>query len=213
MIVEPVTLDGRHVRLEPLSLDHLDALCAVGLDPDLWTWIPSQLRTRDDMQKYVETALSERAAGRALPFVTIERETGTVVGSTRFAAIDPSNRRVEIGWTWIGRPWQRTFVNTEAKLLMLTHAFEQWGCIRVELKTDRLNERSRTAIARLGAMEEGIFRQHVITASGRLRDTVYFSILDTEWPVVRARLAARLAQDRGTGCVSQSKNSRIISED
>jgi len=193
MVVEPVTIEGRHVRLEPLAIDHVDALCAVGLDPDLWTWIPSPVRTPDEMRQYVELALTDQAAGRCLPFVTVERATGTVVGSSRFGAIDTANRRAEIGWTWIGRPWQRTFVNTEAKLLMLTHAFERWGCIRVELKTDRLNERSRNAILRLGAVEEGIFRQHMITASGRLRDTVYFSILDREWPTVQARLAARLA--------------------
>jgi len=193
MVVEPVTIEGRHVRLEPLAIDHVDALCAVGLDPDLWTWIPSPVRTPDEMRQYVELALTDQAAGRCLPFATVERATGTVVGSSRFGAIDTANRRAEIGWTWIGRPWQRTFVNTEAKLLMLTHAFERWGCIRVELKTDRLNERSRNAILRLGAVEEGIFRQHMITASGRLRDTVYFSILDREWPTVQARLAARLA--------------------
>ncbi len=195
MRVEPVTLEGRFVRMEPLSITHVDALTAVGLDPDLWTWIPTAVRTPEDMREYVEIALNDQAAGRCLPFVTIERATGTVVGSSRFAAIDTANRRVEIGWTWIGRPWQRTSVNTEAKLLMLTHAFERWGCIRVELKTDRLNERSRTAIARLGAVEEGIFRRHMITASGRVRDTVYFSILDSEWPTVQARLSARLDRD------------------
>jgi RimJ/RimL family protein N-acetyltransferase len=194
MVVEPVILAGRYVRLEPLSIDRVDALCAVGLDPELWTWIPTAVRTPDDMRRYVETALADRDRGSALPFVTIEQSSGTVVGSSRFAAIDIANRRVEIGWTWIGKPWQRTFVNTEAKLLMLRHAFEQWGCVRVELKTDRLNERSRAAIARIGATEEGIFRRHVLTASGRWRDTVYFSMLDTEWPAIRARLEARLAQ-------------------
>lgn len=194
MVVEPVTLAGRHVRLEPLTLDRVEGLAAVGLDPELWTWIPTAVRTREEMREYVESALADRDAGRALPFVTIDQATGTVVGSSRFAAIDTANRRVEIGWTWIGKPWQRTYVNTEAKLLMLQHAFEQWGCLRVELKTDRLNERSRAAIGRLGAQEEGIFRKHVITASGRVRDTVYFSILDTEWPAIRARLEAKLAQ-------------------
>jgi RimJ/RimL family protein N-acetyltransferase len=202
MLVEPVTLEGRYVRLEPLSIDHVDALCAVGLEPELWTWIPTAVRTPDDMREYVESALADRAAGRALPFATIDRASGTVVGSSRFAAIDVANRRVEIGWTWIGSRWQRTYVNTEAKLVMLAHAFEQWGCIRVELKTDRLNARSRAAIGRIGATEEGIFRQHLITASGRLRDTVYFSILDSEWPTVRARLLTRLLDG------DESKNSR-----
>jgi N-acetyltransferase len=195
MVVEPVTLQGRHVRLEPMTIDRVDALAAVGLDPELWTWIPSAVQTPDDMRAYVESALAERDTGRALPFVTIDQASGTVVGSSRFAAIDTANRRVEIGWTWIAKPWQRSYVNTEAKLLMLRHAFEHWGCLRVELKTDRLNARSRAAIARIGATEEGIFRQHMITASGRLRDTVYFSILDGEWPAVRARLEARLSQE------------------
>jgi RimJ/RimL family protein N-acetyltransferase len=194
MIVEPVTLEGRHVRLELLTIDRVEALCAVGLDPDLWTWIPFQVATPQEMRQYVESALADQAAGRSLPFVTIDRATGTIVGSSRFMNIEVPHRRVEIGSTWVGRAWQRSFVNTEAKLLMLAHAFERWGCIRVELKTDRLNERSRNAIKRIGAVEEGIFRQHMITASGRLRDTVYFSILDTEWSQVRARLAARLTQ-------------------
>jgi RimJ/RimL family protein N-acetyltransferase len=194
MLVEPVTLEGQHVRLEPLAIDHVDALSAVGLDPDLWTWIPAPVRTPAEMRQYVEAALANQAAGSALPFVTIARATNTVVGSSRFMNIDVPNRRVEIGSTWVGRPWQRSFVNTEAKLLMLAHAFERWGCIRVELKTDALNERSRNAIGRIGARQEGIFRQHMITHSGRLRDTVYFSIIDGEWPAVQARLAARLAQ-------------------
>ena len=168
----------------------------------LWTWIPEPVQTPDQMRAYVEQALAERAAGRALPFATIDRASGQVVGSTRFAAIDVKNRRVEIGWTWIGTGWQRTYINTEAKLVMLAHAFEQWGCLRVELKTDRLNAKSRAAIGRIGGTEEGIFRQHLITASGRVRDTVYFSILDSEWPTVRARLQARLADG------PESKNSR-----
>jgi RimJ/RimL family protein N-acetyltransferase len=210
MIVEPVTLEGRFVRMEPLSLDHVDALCVVGLEPSLWTWIPTAVRTPAEMREYVEIALAERDAGRALPFATVDRASGQVVGSSRFAAIDTSNRRVEIGWTWIGAPWQRSYVNTEAKLVMMAHAFEHWGCLRVELKTDALNARSRAAIARIGATQEGIFRQHLITASGRVRDTVYFSILDTEWPSVRARLTARL--DEGATAGPESKISRTSAE-
>lgn len=186
------TLDGRVVRLEPLSLAHLDGLCAVGLDPELWRWTTSQVVTRDDMRDYIATALQWRDEGTAIPFATVERATGRVVGSTRLANIDRANRRAEIGWTWIARPWQRTAVNTEAKLLMLRHAFESLGCIRVELKTDALNDRSRAAIRRLGAVEEGTLRHHMITATGRLRDSVYYSILAGEWPAVRARLEAHL---------------------
>jgi RimJ/RimL family protein N-acetyltransferase len=192
MQLDAVTLEGRFVRLEPLALTHIDALAAVGLDPDLWKWTTTSLRTPEEMREYVQSAIDDRAARRALPFATIECATGTAIGCTRFANISIPDRRVEIGWTWVAGPWQRTPVNTEAKLLMLRHAFEALGCIRVELKTDRLNERSRNAIKRIGGVEEGILRQHMITASGRLRDTVYYSILDTEWPGVRDRLEARL---------------------
>ncbi len=149
--IEPVVLEGRHIRLEPLTLDHLDALCAVGLDEDLWRWSPRPVRTREDMRAYVEKALDGQRAGHMAPFATVERASETVVGSTRYGNIDLAHRRLEIGWTWVARPWQRTAVNTEAKLLMLGHAFERIGCHRVELKTDRLNERSRRAILRLGA--------------------------------------------------------------
>ncbi len=194
MVVEPVTLAGQYVRLVPLTMDYLDGLWEVGQDAELWKWIPYQVKTRDEMKTYLQTALNWQAIGTALPFVTIEQKTERVAGSTRFGNIDAANHRVEIGWTWIGKAWQRTPVNTEAKFLMLRHAFEVWRCIRVELKTDRLNERSRAAIVRIGAKEEGIFRHHVITESGRLRDSVYFSIIDDEWPEVKARLQALLAQ-------------------
>ncbi len=193
MNIKPVTLTGRHVRLEPLTLAHHDGLCQVGLDPDLWRWIPTQVRTPEEMLGYIQLALQWQADGTALPFATVEQSSGRAIGSTRYMNIDNANRRVEIGATWIGRPWQRTAVNTEAKYLMLRHAFETLGCIRVELKTDELNERSRNAILRIGAKQEGIFRQHVICWDGRLRNSVYFSILDSEWPQVKAGLEARLA--------------------
>ncbi|MFN8177453.1 MAG: GNAT family N-acetyltransferase [bacterium] len=193
MHIEPVTLEGRAVRLEPLSLEHLDGLCAVGLDAEIWRWSTEPIETREEMRRYVETALAWRAAGSALPFATIDRASGAVVGSTRFAAIDVAHRRAEIGWTWIARTHWRSAVNTEAKYLMLRHAFEAWRCVRVELKTDALNERSRTAIRRLGAVEEGTLRAHMIAKSGRLRDSVYFSILEPEWPTVRAGLEAKMA--------------------
>jgi RimJ/RimL family protein N-acetyltransferase len=188
MNVQSVTLEGRHVRLEPLLIDHHADLCEAGLDEDLWRWIPKAVRTPDDMREYIEIALRAQAKGSALPFATVERESGRAVGSTRFANIERVHRRLEIGWTWIGRRWQRTAVNTEAKYLMLRHAFETLGAMRVELKTDSLNERSRRAILRLGAVEEGTFRKHMMTESGRVRHTVYFSIIDEEWPGVKARL-------------------------
>lgn len=192
MRIEPVTLEGKHVRLEPLGLSHVDALCEVGLDPELWRWTAPDMETPAQMRDYVLTALSWQEAGTAIPFVTVDRSSGRVVGSTRFANIERAHRRVEIGWTWIARPWQRTAVNTEAKLLMLRHAFECWNCQRVELKTDALNAASRRAIARLGAVEEGLLRHHMLMSGGRLRDTVYFSIIAPEWPAVSERLVARL---------------------
>ncbi len=194
MVVEPVTLRGQVVRLEPLKMEHFDALWSIGQDPDLWQLAPYQINTAEKMRTYLRAALDGQELGVALPFVTIEQATDQVVGTTRFGNIDAPNHRVEIGWTWIGKPWQRTPVNTEAKFLMLRHAFEVWQCIRVELKTDALNIRSRAAIARLGAKEEGIFRHHMITESGRLRDSVYFSIINDEWPAVKARLLELLAQ-------------------
>ena len=190
--VGPTDLEGNFVRLEALEITHLDGLCEVGLDDELWRWTTTKALTRDDMRRYVETALEWRAAGTAIPFATVERKSARVIGSTRFANMDRANRRLEIGWTWVARPWQRTAANTEAKLLMLTHAFETLNCLRVEFKTDALNERSRKALGRIGATEEGTLRKHLITESGRVRDSVYFSILDSEWPEVKLRLAKRL---------------------
>ncbi|MCH7638914.1 MAG: GNAT family N-acetyltransferase [Bacteroidetes bacterium] len=189
---EPVVLEGQHVRLEPLSLDHLDALCDVGLDPGLWEWIPNPVSTREDLEAYVRAALKGQGRGTMLSFATVERASGRVVGSTRYGNIDLKNRRLEIGWTWVARPWQRTAINTEAKLLMLGHAFGPLRCLRVEFKTDALNEHSRRAILRLGAKEEGILRKHMTTETDRVRDTVYFSIIDDEWPSVERRLQEML---------------------
>lgn len=193
-MIESCILEGEYVRLEPLSLSHIDALCEVGLDDTIWQWSPHPIRSPDAMRTYVEAALEGQQQGHMLPFATVECTRDRVVGSTRFGAIDMADRRLEIGWTWIAPPWQRTAVNTEAKRLMLRHAFEVLHCHRVEFKTDRLNERSRAAIQRLGAVQEGIFRKHMVTASGRLRDSVYFSIIDDEWPRVESRLTAKLEQ-------------------
>ena len=194
MIPEPVTLEGRTVPVEPLGPTHHAALCAIGLDPELWELIPYRVTTPDEMVAYIQTALDAQKAGTALPFATVHVTSGQVIGSTRFMNIDVPNRRVEIGATWIAAPWRRTAVNTEGKYLMLRHAFETLGCVHVELKTDVLNQRSRNAILRIGAKEEGILRQHVVTWSGRLRDSVYFSILDSEWPRVRQDLEQKLSR-------------------
>jgi N-acetyltransferase len=192
MNVEPVTLDGEWVRLEPLSLAHLPRLADVGLDGDIFRWFPNPVRTAGDMRAFIESALADQAAGRALPFATIERSSGLAVGSTRYGNIDRDHRRVEIGWTWLAPPWQRTAINTEAKYLMLRHAFEAWVCHRVEFKTDSLNQPSRRALARIGALEEGTLRNHMVTASGRLRHSVYFSVTSDEWPGVKSALEAKL---------------------
>jgi RimJ/RimL family protein N-acetyltransferase len=192
--IQPVTLSGRAVRLEPLTFEHHGALCEIGIDPDLWRWIPSQVHSCEDMRAYIQTAIQWQADGTALPFVTVEQSSGKVIGSTRYMNIDKPNRRVEIGATWIAKPWQRTVVNTEAKYLMLKHAFETLGCIRVELKTDELNEKSRNAILRIGAKQEGIFRHHVVCWDGRLRNSVYFSVIAPEWPEVKAALEEKLAK-------------------
>ena len=197
MTVTPITLEGRHVRLELLAKEHLAGLAAVGLDEELWRWIPTPVRTTEEMAAYIETAREELERGVSLPFAILEKATGRAIGSTRYGNIDRTHHRVEIGWTWVAREWQRTAMNTEAKYLLLRHAFETLGCLRVELKTDSLNERSRAAILRIGAQQEGIFRNHMITANGRIRHTVYFSIIDSEWPAVKARLESRLNSQRG----------------
>ena len=194
MNLAPVVLEGRVVRLEPLTLDHVEALSAVGLDPSLWALTTIRVNDSDDMRRYVQTALDEQRAGTALPFATIARATGTVVGTTRFGSAVHEHARVEIGWTWIAPPWQRTAVNTEAKYLMLRHAFEVLKIRRVELKTSALNARSRAAILRIGATEEGTLRKHMINADGSARDSVYFSVTDDEWPRVRTRLEVMLAR-------------------
>lgn len=189
-----LTLEGQVVRLEPLRREHAPLLWEVMKNDaeDIFRWIPYPMRTAEDSAKFIELVLGEHQRGVSVPFATVERTSGKMVGSTRFMAIDVANRHVEIGSTWIAPPWQRTAVNTEAKYLMLRHAFETWKCMRVEFKTDSMNEKSRKAILRLGAKEEGTFRKHMLTWNGRIRDSVYFSILDTEWPEVKARLETKL---------------------
>jgi RimJ/RimL family protein N-acetyltransferase len=182
------------VRLEPIRREHAELLWEIAKDDvdDIFRWIPYPMKTPADFRKLVDKAVDEQQRGESVVFATVERQSGRVIGSTRFMNIDRQNCRVEIGSTWIAPAWQRTAVNTEAKYLMLRHAFEVWKCIRVELKTDALNQKSRTAIARIGAKEEGTLRRHLITWTGRVRDTVYFSILDGEWPGVKTQLEKRL---------------------
>lgn len=192
MNIEPVTLCGACVRLEPLAPGHVAGLSRVGLEPELWRWIPFSVTSEDEMRDYVSRALDEQRRGVSLPFAIVDAAGDEVIGSTRYMSIETAHRRLEIGNTWLATSHQRTRANTEAKLLLLTHAFEVLGAMRVELKTDFLNTKSRQAIERIGARQEGVFRRHVITASGRVRDTVYFSIIDSEWPAAKTRLQAML---------------------
>ena len=191
-----VILEGAHVRLEPLRPEHAPLLWEIAQQHlhYLFQWIPYRLESLADFQEFNRHVLDEQGRGLSLPFATFERNSGQIAGTTRFMNMDLANRKVEIGSTWIAPQWQRTAVNTEAKYLMLSHAFEAWKCLRVELKTDSLNHRSRTAILRLGAKEEGTLRKHMLTWNGRQRDSVYFSILDTEWPAVKTRLQSKLAK-------------------
>jgi RimJ/RimL family protein N-acetyltransferase len=194
-VVTPFALEGSVVRLEPLRPEHAELFWEAAKDglEDIFRWIPYSMKTPEDSRRLLDKAMTEQQRGESVVFATVERSSGRVIGSTRFMNIDRMNRHAEIGSTWIAPAWQRTAVNTEAKYLMLQHAFEAWHCIRVELKTDALNQQSRNAILRIGAKEEGTLRKHQVTWSGRVRDTVYFSILDTEWPEVKTRLEGRLA--------------------
>ena len=194
MRVEPVTLEGRWVRLEPLTAEHHTALCAAGLDPELWRWTTTDVRTPEDLRRYLQAAIKEQRAGRALPFATIDRASGRAAGSTRFGNIEPDHRKVEIGWTWLGRSFQRTALNTEAKYLMLRHAFEVEGCMRVELKTSTTNLKSQEAMRRLGLIEEGTFRKWMFNEDGTSRDTMWFRCTDDEWPAMKTRLEGMLAR-------------------
>jgi len=196
MEIRPINLEGQYVRLAPLTQAHAKPLIAAAADGDLWDSTVTIVPSRDTVADYIQAALDGQAQGRELPFVIINKSSNQVVGTTRFYEIRPNDRAVAIGYTWLAESAQRTAVNTESKLLLLTHAFEHWRCNRVELITDVLNEQSRAAILRLGAKQEGILRKHLILPSGRLRDSVIFSIIDEEWPEVKARLNSKLAETR-----------------
>jgi RimJ/RimL family protein N-acetyltransferase len=194
MEVSPVILEGQHVRLEPLSPAHEDSLIAAAADGEIWNSKVTIVASPNEMKEYIASALKAQALGRELPFVIIHKASERVVGHTRFYDIELADRRVEIGYTWLAASAQRTAVNTESKLLLLTHAFENWQCIRVALLTDVLNQQSQAAIRRLGAKQEGILRNHMVMPGGRYRDSVYFSIIEAEWPEVKARLEAKLVE-------------------
>ncbi|OGT55719.1 MAG: hypothetical protein A3E01_17320 [Gammaproteobacteria bacterium RIFCSPHIGHO2_12_FULL_63_22] len=189
----PIALQGRHVRLEPLSLAHVPGLQQATRDGELWRLWYTSVPDPDGMHAYVEKALALRDAGAALPWAVIDAN-GEVVGSTRYGNVDADNKRVEIGWTWYAKRVQRTALNTEAKLLLLTHAFEALDCAAVEFRTSWFNHASRNAIARLGAKQDGILRKHMRMADGQHRDTVVFSIIDGEWPMVKRHLSFKLEQ-------------------
>jgi RimJ/RimL family protein N-acetyltransferase len=191
-MIEPVTLTGRHVRLEPLSLAHQDALLEAASDGELWKLPYTIVPGKETIAEYIGRTLRAQELGIEQPFAIVDLARNQIVGSTRYTVIDEANRKVEIGYTWLAHSAQRTPINTEAKYLLLRHAFENLHCIRVELITDVLNERSRAAILRIGATQEGILRNHMIMPNGRYRDSVCFSIIESEWPVVRDRLLERL---------------------
>jgi RimJ/RimL family protein N-acetyltransferase len=192
--VAPVTLQGRIVRLEPLELEHVAGLAEVALDPAIWRWTIARPTTEADLRAWAESALANRAAGTELPFVTIDAASGRPIGSTRFMNIVLEHHRLEIGWTWVAPPWQRTGANREAKLLQLRHAFEVLGCRRVEFKTDSRNEASRNALLGIGAQFEGIFRNHMVMPEGPMRHSAWYSVIDEEWPAVRDRLEGSLTR-------------------
>lgn len=192
MDVSPITLEGKYVRLDPLTQAHATALVAAASDGELWQTTVTIIPDHTGIDAYIAAALQGQAQGKELPFVIIHKSSNEIVGTTRFYDISAPDRKAAIGYTWLSRNAQRTPINTECKLLLLTHAFEAWRCVRVELITDILNEQSRNAILRLGAKEEGILRKHLILPNGRVRDSVVFSIIDDEWPDVRVRLAAKL---------------------
>jgi RimJ/RimL family protein N-acetyltransferase len=192
-------LEGRLVRVEPLAREHEDALWAVGADPDVWRWLPwNAAASREHFDRWFAEMLEETAAGRQASFVTIDRASGAAIGHTSYLALRPEHRGLEIGGTWLGREWWRSGANIEAKLLLLAYAFDELDCIRVELKTDELNERSRKALEGIGAKYEGVFRSHMIVRGDVIRDSAYYSVIAAEWPETRDWLERRLERHAET---------------
>ena len=189
MEVKPVVLTGKHVRLEPMTEEHVMGLAEIGVGQSIWDFmVYGEMNSQDDMRNWVRDIMLRGEKGTDLPFVVIHLASRRVAGATRYLNIMPNDRGLEVGGTWYGLDFQRTAVNTECKYLMLRHAFETLGCIRVQLKTDSRNERSQKAIERLGAIKEGVLRNHMILPNGRYRDSVFYSIIDTEWLAVKKRL-------------------------
>ncbi len=202
MQIEPVILEGQHIRLAPLALSHQTRLCEIGLDERLWQLTTIRIQTVEEMREYLQTALEAQAEGTALPFVMIDKATQEIIGTTRYHNINQRHRRLEIGFTWIAPAWQRTFANTEAKYLMLKQAFENYRCVRVEFKADSGNRPSCRALLRLGAKQEGVLRNYAVSTHRGVRDLILFSIVDSEWPAVKARLEENLERYRNAADLS-----------
>ena len=190
--IEPVTLSGLHVVLEPLSLEHLEGIISAVKDGELWNLWFTSIPSPDKAQEHIKTALNMRANAGAMPFIIRDRESNTIIGCTRYFNVDEVNQRLEIGHTWYSESQQRTAANTEAKYLLLSHAFEKLDAIAVEFRTHWHNHKSRAAIARLGAKQDGVLRNHIKSADGVYRDTVVFSIINLEWPAVKQALKFKL---------------------
>jgi RimJ/RimL family protein N-acetyltransferase len=196
--VQPVTLGGSIVRLEPLAESHLEGLAEVAFDPSIWRWTIARPTDLPGLRAWLDAALANAAAGSEMPFATVDVLTGRPIGSTRFMSIVPEHRRLEIGWTWVAPAWQRQGANQEAKYLQLRHAFEDLGANRVEFKTDSRNERANPALLAIGATFEGTFRNHMVMPDGPLRHSNYYSVIAEEWPDRKAKLEARIAAIRGS---------------
>jgi N-acetyltransferase len=189
----PITVEGRWARLEPLTHGHAAGLLLAARDAEVWTYLPThQPRTLSEMKEWIAGALEQRQPVSRYPHVIVERATNTIAGSTSYLDPSPKDRHIEIGWTWLGSEFWRTPINTECKYLLLRHAFEELDCIRVQLKTDERNERSQRAIERIGGVREGVLRKVVIVKDDYQRSSVYFSILDDEWPAVKTNLERRM---------------------
>jgi RimJ/RimL family protein N-acetyltransferase len=195
MNVTPITLEGRWARLEPLHERHADDLAAAAGDEEIWRYMPASLMDIEQVRAWIAETLALQSSGAVLPFAIVEQSSGRAIGSTRYLDIRPKDRGIEIGWTWLARSAWRTAINSECKYMLLRHAFETLGCIRVQIKTDARNQRSRRAIERIGGQFEGILRQHIALRDGTYRDSAYYSILHNEWPAVKEQLEGKLQRE------------------